>query len=454
MQIFKTILLTFLIFFNFSILYSHSIEDKLNLDIVFTFQKISHQNPWLVGEPFTKKGTAVYLGKGLFFAMTQAKQNPSFAEFESLDYALPKLKIQSYDPETGFTLLATEDPPKSIYAVSIDEKNILNSCPKGKTRYVFLPFSKTPLKVFLLEKKEQTEANFQIKKNVLCGIEYGEYLIPTEYVSTFFKSGGKGFPHPGWVFDVMLTPSEMEYFSVQRENRVLVSEAIPGVGPAYNLFPGDLVYEINGTKITNLDSWDKNDRIYDLILRNNQGKLRALGDPVSLKFYRNQKSQSINYDLRSYNTDDFLIPDEAKSRRPLYLIAGGLFFTELTNAYLKEFGDDYRVKSEKKLLYLTEYYQKKVHPVREKIVILSRAFPLEGNLGYHDFSDLVLEKVNGIRITSLLQLKTLIQKDEKGYFAMEFSGGKIAFFSRKELLDLEQELQNTYRLVKTQNLEE
>ncbi len=452
MQTFKILLLIFILIT--VPIYSHNIENARILDVNFTHQKLSHQNPWLVGEPFTKKSSAIYLGNGIFFAITQTKQNPSLAEFDSFDFFAPKLSITAYDSETGFTLMKIGEVPKSVLSVSIDEYQVNKTCQKGKTRYVFLPFSKTPIRVFLLDKKETFEPKFVLKNNVLCGIEYSDYLIPTEYIRFFVQSGGVGIPHPGITFDIMLTPSEMEYYSKERENTVLVTESIPGVGPAYNLFPGDLVYEINSVKLGKLDSWDKSDRIYDLVLRNSKDKLRKLGEKIELKFYRNNRSNTVSYDLRKYTTDDFLIPDEAKSRRPLYLIAGGFFFTELTNAYLKEFGEEYRLKSEKKLLYLTEYYQKKVHPVREKIVILSRVFPLEGNLGYHDFSDIVLEKVNGIRITSLSQLKDMIQTDDKGYFAFEFSGGKIAFFSRREIMELEQELQNTYRIGKTQNIQE
>lgn len=87
-------------------------------------------------------------------------------------------------------------------------------------------------------------------------------------------------------------------------------------------------------------------------------------------------------------------------------------------------------------------------------MILSRVFPLEGNLGYQDFQDLVLEKVNGTRISSLSQLKTLLQSEQNSYFAFELSGGKIAFFTKKEILDLQQELQSTYKLGRSYNLEE
>ncbi|TGL86852.1 PDZ domain-containing protein [Leptospira congkakensis] len=454
MKSFKFIFVIISIFATLLPLGAEEFEDKRVIESRVTFQKTSHQNPWLVGEPFSRKLNLIYIGKGLFFGVTLPKQNPVFAEFESFDYSVPKLGIKSYDEETGFLLLETKEMPKLPKAVALDSKSINKICPTGKTRYVFLPFSKTPIKVLLLDNKTSEEPNFFFKNQMLCGITISEYLIPTEYVETFYRTEGKPFPHPGLVFDVNLTPSEREYYSKTITNPLLVTEVIPGVGPAYNLFPGDLVTEVNSIPLSKIDDWDRADKVYDLILRKPNGVLRGLGETVQLKLHRNFQNQSVSYDLRAYDSNDFLIPEEAKKRKPLYLIVGGFFFTELTNAYLKEFGSEYRVKSEKKLVYLSDYYQKKVHPVREKIVILSRVFPLEGNLGYQEFQDLVLEKVNGTRITSLSQLKTLLQSEDTTYYAFELSGGKIAFFTRKEILDLQQELQLTYKLGRAYNLED
>lgn len=454
MKNFKLFVFSFLFVFSGSILFAEEFEDKRVIESRVTFQKTSHQNPWLVGEPFTRKLNIIHLGKGLFFGVTLSKQNPVYAEFESFDYSVPKLSIKAYDEETGFLLLESAGMQKLPKPVGLDLKNSNKQCPTGKTKYVYLPFSKTPIKAFVLDQKKQEGADFYFKNQLLCGIIISDFLIPTEYVELFFRSGGKSFPHPGFLFDVNLTPSEKEYYSKTFPNPLLVTEVVPGVGPAYNLFPGDLITSINSMPLAKVDEWDRADKIFDLVLRKSDGRLRELGETVKLSLYRNFQNINVSYDLRAYDSNEFLIPEEAKNRRPLYLIVGGFFFTELSNAYLKEFGTEYRVKSEKKLVYLSDYYQKKVHPVREKIVILSRVFPLEGNLGYQDFQDLVLEKVNGTRISSLSQLKNLLQSEQTTYYAFELSGGKIAFFTKKEILDLQQELQSTYKLGRSYNLED
>lgn len=452
----KMFLFIFVFFLIQNLLYAYEIENSNSVDIQVSFQKISHQNPWLVGEPFSKKGKAIHLGKGQFFTVTLAAQKPLLAEMDSYDYSVPKLKITAYDPETGFTLLQAIDTDRLSKQVFIDEKSVQKSCRSGKTRYVSLPFSKTPLKAFLLEKKESDEPNFSFQNSVVCGITYQDLLIPTEYIRFFLNGNGyfRSFPHPGWMYDVQLTPSERAYYSRDIGRGILVTDSFPGIGPAYSLFPGDLVIGINGVTLQNLKDWDKYDRVMDLILRDAKGQLKKAGAKTNLIVYRNHQKLLVSYPLGVYKTDHFLIPEQAPNRNPVYLIVGGFFFTELTGSYIKEFGSEYRVKSEKKLVYLTDFYQKKTHPIRERIVILSRVFPLDGNAGYQDFQDLILETVNGARITSLEQLKTKMDREDTNSFAFEFSGGKIAIFSRRDIVDLKTELQNIYKIDRIQNLEE
>jgi hypothetical protein len=86
-----------------------------------------------VGEPFAKRGKAIHLGNGEFFTVTLAAQKPLFAEIDSFDYTVPKMKVTAYDPETGFTLLQAIDTDKLSKQVNIDERSVAKFCRGGKS---------------------------------------------------------------------------------------------------------------------------------------------------------------------------------------------------------------------------------------------------------------------------------------------------------------------------------
>jgi len=431
-------------------------ESSQLLETSVAFQKISHQNPWTVGESFSKKSKAVPLGKGLFFTVTANQQKPLFVSFDALDYGTARLRILSYDPETGFLLFQSQEPERWKTSLVWDPVSEKKFCPKGKTRYIQFPFSETSVKATLLERKDWDEVSLHVQGNVLCGILTPDGLVGLEYIRAFVQAG-ETFPgsmHPGFVFETNPTPSEKAYYFGEGQEGILVSEVFPGIGPAYALFPGDAILSINGESLDRVPEWDKRDRILDLILRDPQGRLKPPGSKVHLVVYRHRKKIPVSYELQSYKTKAFLIPEEANGMRPLYYIEGGFFFTELTGSYLKEFGAEYRAKSDRRLLFLFDFFQKKSHPIREKVVILSRVFSVEGNAGYHEFQDLVLQTVNGDRITSLFQLKRKIEESDAKYIAMEFSGGKLAVFSRADLRQIREQVLTTYRISRLQNLDD
>lgn len=462
MKSYKTLLIVFVcqifLFFGSDTVfaYANPFENPNHIDLNVVFQRVSHQNPWMVGEPFVKKSKAIHLGNGIFFAITLNQQRPVYADFDSADYALAKLSIVSYDPETGFLLLKSLEKERIPVLVSLDAGKEAKFCPKGKTKYIQLPFSQTFLKATLLEKKESEEPNFLISNGILCGLILGDVLVPSEYVRHFAEEPNdkKRFAHPGIQLDISPTPSERAYFLGPYDKGTLVSEVFPGVGPAYSLFPGDCIVAVNGQTIHSVSDWDKRDKLLDLILREKSGALRKTGSMIELTVYRNRRLVKVTYPLSSFQTDAFLIPEQAKGLKPLYFISGGFFFTELTGSYLKEFGEEYRAKSDKKLLYLLDFFQSKAHPIREKIVILSRVFPAEGNSGYHDFQDLILQTVNGERITSLGQLKRKIEQSEGNYLAFEFSGGKVAVFTRSDLKQIQNEIFSLYKISRLSNLDD
>lgn len=288
MKSYKTLLIVFVcqifLFFGSDTVfaYANPFENPNHIDLNVVFQRVSHQNPWMVGEPFVKKSKAIHLGNGIFFAITLNQQRPVYADFDSADYALAKLSIVSYDPETGFLLLKSLEKERIPVLVSLDAGKEAKFCPKGKTKYIQLPFSQTFLKATLLEKKESEEPNFLISNGILCGLILGDVLVPSEYVRHFAEEPNdkKRFAHPGIQLDISPTPSERAYFLGPYDKGTLVSEVFPGVGPAYSLFPGDCIVAVNGQTIHSVSDWDKRDKLLDLILREKSGALRKTGSMI------------------------------------------------------------------------------------------------------------------------------------------------------------------------------
>jgi len=98
-----------------------------------------------------------------------------------------------------------------------------------------------------------------------------------------------------------------------------------------------------------------------------------------------------------------------------YLIVGGLIFQELTADYLKEWGENWQTKANKKFLYFYTYHAHRPEPERRRMVILNKILPDRINLGYQGKADLVLAEVNGRPISVIGDVKEALNHPEGGF---------------------------------------
>ncbi len=108
----------------------------------------------------------------------------------------------------------------------------------------------------------------------------------------------------------------------------------------------------------------------------------------------------------------YLVPIVLYDRPVTYYIFGGFVFLPLSRPYLRsEYGSKWSSKCAVRLkdLYFNGYKEQK----DEEVVILSRVLASDINVGFHKFTNCVLEKVNGKEIKNVKQLINVIESCNK-----------------------------------------
>lgn len=455
-MIFKIRTYHFILFVFLGFLEIHGQTTNLNLDIQVIFKKVSHQNPWVIKEPIRNSGKAISLGKNRYLALSLPNEEPLYGELIHRNKPNAKLRVIKYDKSTGIILFQS-DSPQPGSPVTINSGRSSKSCHYKNFQYINLSFSSVPIRAVKLDRVDlggKDSDEFFFSKGILCGYLMGSYLIPTEYFEHFVtQQESSPIPHPGFEFESALNSSERSFYFPNQRKGILVTKVFPGFGPNFQLLPGDAIYEINGTPLNRFPDSQLGDRALDLLLRTNHG-LKKNQTQTKLKFVRNGRDSEVQYSIQHYSDRDFLVPDSHPYGKPPFLIMGGLFFTELTGSYLKEFGENYRAKSEKKLLYIAESFHSKTHPHRERLVILSRLLLHPNNQGYQEFQDLILDRVNGKNVKNLKNLKNAILSNRSEFTSFEFSGGRTIIFHRDELAQINQDILKNYNLNSLDNLGE
>ena len=220
------------------------------------------------------------------------------------------------------------------------------------------------------------------------------YWQPAENTTSLAFLGLDGEPRGVLVIDVPARPDDGE--SVLKQH--------------------DVILEIDGFAID--IEGDYNDPEFGhLMLENLSTRRKFAGDEVKLKIWRDGKPLDVVYRLPKFEYTNSLLADAVYDKEPEYLIVGGLVFQPLTDEFLQGWGADWKRRAPFRLYY---YNNEPLAKDRRSLVLLSQVLPDEYNIGYQELRNLVVDKVNGQRVSRLPELRDALQKPINGFHVIQF----------------------------------
>lgn len=249
--------------------------------------------------------------------------------------------------------------------------------------------------------------------------------VPAPFIRTVLDAQRKGTYRGIGYFDftwqMTENPETRRYLKVSGEGRGVVVIDVadkPDVTPV--LRPRDVLLEVDGFAIDS--QGDYVDPAYGhLLLENLATRGKWAGDAVRLKVWRGGEALDLDYVLPKIQEAGRLVPESPNDQDPEYLIAGGLVFQPLTRDYLQSWGQDWERMSPFRLAYFRNEYPSRERPA---LVILSMVLPDVFNLGYQEVRHLVLERVNGHRVSTLNELDEVLRQPQGEFQIFEFLVGE------------------------------
>ncbi len=302
-----------------------------------------------------------------------------------------------------------------------------------------------------------------IFNNMIIGVAFqsaarGEnigYMVPAPIISHFLKdiSDGKcnGFPELGITYQKMENPDLREKFQMkQNQNGILVVKVIPD-SPAKNILNvNDVILAIDDCNIENDGSIEF--RTGERTSFNYIIQKKYINDSLSIKILRNGEIKDLIIQLSVPMNSTRLVPLEQFETAPTYYIIGGLIFAPLTKNYLLEWGSQWFFSAPTKLL---NFYQDGVQTEeRKQLIILTKVLADEINLGYHDIDNIIIEKVNGKKISGMSDLIDSFEKNTGLYHIIEDDTGKKIILRKDKVEQFSGRILKTYHIEsdRSQNL--
>ena len=254
--------------------------------------------------------------------------------------------------------------------------------------------------------------------------EHGCTVLPSSFIRSCLEARKtepyRGLGYFDFVWQRAENPATLKHLKLVGEPRgVIVIDSRAKPSQAQVLKRHDIILQIDGFDIDTQGDY-KDPAHGNLLLENLATRNKRAGDKIHIKIWRDGAGQGVLYELPPVEYSVDLVPEAVFDQEPEYLLMGGLLFQPLTEPYLQSWGNDWRRKAPFRLSY---YKLEKPAPEKPSLVVLSLVLPDAHNLGYQDSRYLVVNKLNGRRVTRLADLLEAIKHPVEGFHILEFRDG-------------------------------
>ncbi len=458
---------------------AQSFEDSV-VNILVTSQKHDYGSPWQRGEITRSSITGCVINGNRILTASYSLTDSLLIEVtkkgESRKYTA-SVVIKDY--QSGLALLKVEDESffSGLKPVAFSSPGAMT----GRSARVYKWDALSSLKEYLAELTKTSirfyEPNTGVLMhqfstsmndggsgepvfidNMLAGIATGLnsetktlYVISSDMAQRMIRDASDG-TYEGlpffWIDGVELQGDVnlREFYGVEAGAGGVLVTYVPAISSGSEVLKAhDIILAIDGRSIDDKGNYDSpygKLYYYGLIQLNH-----FVGEEVKITVLRNKRKVDVRFRLKQVPAACCTIPIISYDRDPRYYLFGGLVFQELTMGYLESFGRDWKQKADKRLLFYYDTVKtRSAHGPGDRVVVLSRVLPAPVNKGYQYQKDIILQKVNGMRIKNLNELKLSIDRSKDRFVVLEFAGETTI------VLDRESAFRNNKVLLKTYNI--
>ena len=262
------------------------------------------------------------------------------------------------------------------------------------------------------------------------------YMVPAPVIRHFLRDmeDGRhnGTPGLGLSLQKLENPDfRKKYAMAGHQSGILVNKIYPDSPATGILFPEDVLIAIDGEKIE--EDGTVEFRPGERTFFGYGMQQKQIGESVGLDLLRRGTPLKVRIDLTRPLDRERLVPHARYDRPPTYFIVGGLVFEPLTLNYLSEYGNGSNGFSLAPTELLNAYQNGEPETNRRQVVVLVKVLADEINVGYHDFVDTVIARVNDRPISTMADLLKAVETHTGPYHVVEDTHGFRLVLDREKV---------------------
>ena len=274
------------------------------------------------------------------------------------------------------------------------------------------------------------------------------YFVPpsmiTHVLTDAEDSAYDGFPDLGFRTQNLDSPSAKTSYGLNIEQSgVLVIQVFDGSPASGILKKGDVILKIDEFDIAEDGSIKiANDQMTNF---KHAIDLHDIGDQVKIEYSRLGIRNTVTLEARPASRNYSLVPGEKFDEVPKYIIFGGVVFVPLNMNLIKRWGNDWSRSAPVSLLQARSEWSS---TERSELVVALQVLAADVNLGYHDWRNWVVEKINGEDIRNFQHFADKLKGNKNEHVVFENKNGYQMIINRAEAISTEDAILNQYRIPK------
>ena len=272
------------------------------------------------------------------------------------------------------------------------------------------------------------------------------YFVPPSMISHVLSDAEDsiydGFPDLGFRTQNLDSPSaKISYGLNVDQSGVLVIQVFDGSPASGIIEKGDVILKIDEFNI----SEDGSIKIANEQMTNFKHAidLHDIGDQIKIEYSRGGIKNTVKLEARPALRNYSLVPGEKFDEVPKYIIFGGVVFVPLNMNLIKRWGNDWSRSAPVNLLQARSEWSS---TERNELVVALQVLAADVNLGYHDWRNWVVEKVNGKGVKNFQQFADSLRFNSDENVIFENKNGYQMIINHKEAANTEDAVLSQYRV--------
>lgn len=272
------------------------------------------------------------------------------------------------------------------------------------------------------------------------------YFVPPSVIEHVLKDAKDGVHHGfvdlGFRTQNLESPAMKASLGVSdKSSGVLVAKIFTGSSADGVIFSGDVITHIDDFEIADDESIEFLERQrthYKYALDQHH-----VGNSVTVKLIRNGEKKTVEMTASEQARNFNLVRPQTFDTTPEYYIYGGVVFVPLNMNLIQRWGRDWRNKAPTEFLNARRLWSSEE---QQELIVALKVLPADVNLGYHDWSNWIIENVNGKKIKNFSQFSQLLRSHSGSHITFSDDTGYRMVIDSADASASEADIMQLYRV--------